>query len=173
MADITGIITVVDFFTFYQLVLDGHTIHLSFTEKKHRKAVKQLQKLSRQIDYLPQRQMSAGELAAMLSRQRSFAEFGQSTFIQAGTVFQQQVWQLISRIPFGETRTYGDLAKRLDTAVSSSSPITCPKVSLIFLKRSRSRNSSATLLPLRSALFIAIAKRSRSSKRLGNPVSGS
>ena len=119
MADITGIITVVDFFTFYQLVLDGHTIHLSFTEKKHRKAVKQLQKLSRQIDYLPQRQMSAGELAAMLSRQRSFAEFGQSTFIQAGTVFQQQVWQLISRIPFGETRTYGDLAKRLGNPMLS------------------------------------------------------
>ena len=119
MADITGIITVVDFFTFYQLVLDGHTIHLSFTEKKHRKAVKQLQKLSRQIDYLPQRQMSAGELAAMLSRQRSFAEFGQSTFIQAGTVFQQQVWQLISRIPFGESRTYGDLAKRLGNPMLS------------------------------------------------------
>jgi methylated-DNA-[protein]-cysteine S-methyltransferase len=29
-----------------------------------------------------------------------------------GTVFQQQVWQLLTQIPFGETITYGTLAKR-------------------------------------------------------------
>ena len=30
-----------------------------------------------------------------------------------GTVFQQQVWELLSRIPFGDAWTYGDLARRL------------------------------------------------------------
>ncbi|MDR5739872.1 MULTISPECIES: methylated-DNA--[protein]-cysteine S-methyltransferase [unclassified Caballeronia] len=30
-----------------------------------------------------------------------------------GTEFQQQVWELLSRIPFGDAWTYGDLARRL------------------------------------------------------------
>lgn len=30
-----------------------------------------------------------------------------------GTAFQRQVWNALLAIPFGETRTYGDLAKRL------------------------------------------------------------
>ena len=30
-----------------------------------------------------------------------------------GDAFQHQVWELISRIPYGQTRTYGDLAKEL------------------------------------------------------------
>ncbi len=33
-----------------------------------------------------------------------------------GTPFQQAVWALISAIPFGGTRTYGDLARRLRTS---------------------------------------------------------
>lgn len=31
----------------------------------------------------------------------------------AGTDFQQRVWQELCAIPFGETRSYGDLAKKL------------------------------------------------------------
>jgi methylated-DNA-[protein]-cysteine S-methyltransferase len=30
-----------------------------------------------------------------------------------GTAFQKDVWQALLRIPFGETRTYGELAKQL------------------------------------------------------------
>jgi len=30
-----------------------------------------------------------------------------------GTVFQRNVWQLLSEIPYGETRTYGDIAMML------------------------------------------------------------
>ena len=32
----------------------------------------------------------------------------------AGTEFQQRVWRELAQIPFGETRSYGQLAKRLD-----------------------------------------------------------
>jgi methylated-DNA-[protein]-cysteine S-methyltransferase len=32
----------------------------------------------------------------------------------AGTEFQQRVWRELTQIPFGETRSYGQLAKRLD-----------------------------------------------------------
>lgn len=30
-----------------------------------------------------------------------------------GTVFQKQVWQILQTIPFGETRTYGDIAREM------------------------------------------------------------
>lgn len=30
-----------------------------------------------------------------------------------GTVFQQKVWQALTEIPFGETRSYGQIAKRI------------------------------------------------------------
>lgn len=33
-----------------------------------------------------------------------------------GTAFRQQVWRALCDIPFGETRTYGDLARKLQTA---------------------------------------------------------
>lgn len=36
-----------------------------------------------------------------------------------GTNFQKRVWNLLSDIPFGETRTYGDLARALDNAGAS------------------------------------------------------
>lgn len=31
-----------------------------------------------------------------------------------GTDFQKRVWQELQAIPYGETRTYGDIAKRID-----------------------------------------------------------
>lgn len=33
-----------------------------------------------------------------------------------GTAFQQKVWQALSRIPYGSTRSYGELAAELGTA---------------------------------------------------------
>lgn len=33
-----------------------------------------------------------------------------------GTVFQRRVWEALSRIPHGQTRSYGDLAEELGTA---------------------------------------------------------
>ena len=36
-----------------------------------------------------------------------------SPFINNGTKFQQKVWRLINKIPYGQTRTYGELAKEL------------------------------------------------------------
>ncbi|MBE6969996.1 MAG: methylated-DNA--[protein]-cysteine S-methyltransferase [Ruminococcaceae bacterium] len=33
-----------------------------------------------------------------------------------GTAFQRRVWEALSRIPYGETRTYGQLAAELQTA---------------------------------------------------------
>ncbi|OON81734.1 methylated-DNA--[protein]-cysteine S-methyltransferase [Streptomyces tsukubensis] len=36
-----------------------------------------------------------------------------------GTPFQRKVWELLTRIPYGETRSYGDLARELGNAGAS------------------------------------------------------
>ena len=36
--------------------------------------------------------------------------------VNQGTVFMNKVWQALEQIPTGETRTYGDLAKSLNTS---------------------------------------------------------
>jgi len=42
-------------------------------------------------------------------RRRQF----EMTYSFAGTAFQQQVWQALLTIPYGETRSYGDLARQI------------------------------------------------------------
>tara|TARA_R110002110_G_scaffold400317_2_gene616668 strand:+ start:23407 stop:23841 length:435 start_codon:yes stop_codon:yes gene_type:complete len=37
----------------------------------------------------------------------------------SGTLFQKKVWLALCRIPFGETRTYGELAKKLNTSAQA------------------------------------------------------
>lgn len=32
-----------------------------------------------------------------------------------GTVFRRKVWQALTNIPYGETRTYGDIARQIDS----------------------------------------------------------
>src|SRR5256712_8421139 len=41
----------------------------------------------------------------------------------AGTLFRRRVWDTLSQIPIGESRTYGELARRLHTAPRA---IGCP-----------------------------------------------
>ena len=36
-----------------------------------------------------------------------------------GSVFQQTVWQALTKIPYGETRTYGEIAKIIDNPQAS------------------------------------------------------
>ena len=36
-----------------------------------------------------------------------------------GTAFQQKVWQMLLEIPYGETATYGDLARKLGKTMSA------------------------------------------------------
>lgn len=76
------------------------------------------------IDYLPRGEPASeptGALAARACRQleRYFAdpEFRFSLpLAPAGTAFRRQVWDAISTIPVGESRSYGELARSLHTA---------------------------------------------------------
>lgn len=50
------------------------------------------------------------QLSEYLSGERTTFELN---LAPQGTAFQRRVWQLLLEIPFGETRTYGQLAKQL------------------------------------------------------------
>jgi methylated-DNA-[protein]-cysteine S-methyltransferase len=51
-----------------------------------------------------------GQLAEYFAGERTAFELPTST---AGDEFQERVWELIARIPYGETTTYGELAREL------------------------------------------------------------
>jgi methylated-DNA-[protein]-cysteine S-methyltransferase len=54
--------------------------------------------------------LAAGQLLEYLSGERVEFDFVTKT---GGNPFQERVWALLRNIPFGETRTYGDLAEQL------------------------------------------------------------
>jgi len=41
-------------------------------------------------------------------------DFSDLTLAPSGTDFQKRVWQVLYKIPFGETRSYGDIARAID-----------------------------------------------------------
>jgi methylated-DNA-[protein]-cysteine S-methyltransferase len=76
------------------------------------------------IEYLPgseRAQAPTDALAARACRQieryLADAQFRFSLpLAPAGTAFRRRVWDTLSQIPIGESRTYGELARRLHTA---------------------------------------------------------
>ncbi|MBI5558907.1 MAG: MGMT family protein [Deltaproteobacteria bacterium] len=105
--------TVAGFPVFYQLLHGDRTIHLTFDEKKHEDAMIRLQKTAGAFSGRPEQRLSAAEFAQLLAEPHPFDQFRQSIFISWGTPFQQQVWDLLCRIPRGATETYGALAAKL------------------------------------------------------------
>jgi methylated-DNA-[protein]-cysteine S-methyltransferase len=76
------------------------------------------------INYLPLRERAQAPTDALAERacrqlERYFAD-PQFRFTlplaPGGTDFRQRVWQAISQIPIGESRTYGELARQLRSA---------------------------------------------------------
>lgn len=94
---------------------EENIIHVSFTRKKHERAKKQLAGQGSRVEFKTIRQED-------FSYNKVFEEYFSgslsnlpvtidSPFIDAGSNFQQRVWQQISAIPYGETSTYKRLAE--------------------------------------------------------------
>lgn len=96
--------------TLWGLVENHHIIHLSFDLARHQAAMDDA--TLAQLAAAGQQRLCA-LLPATLHRQTPFAVLAKTPFIQQGTPFQKRVWQAISTIPFGATRTYGELAAQL------------------------------------------------------------
>lgn len=89
-------------------------IHSTFDKDVYRKAVNFLKKSFTGAVFVPVDQacrmfseyFSGGRLLPSRPVWSPFVEY-------CGTEFRKRVWDLIAGIPYGETRTYGELAKRL------------------------------------------------------------
>jgi len=86
---------------------DGKLTGIYFSDRKHAPAPKKDWRLDPKHPVL---QQAAVELQEYLAgRRKSFT----APLCSAGTDFQSKVWQQIAQIPYGETITYTDLARRV------------------------------------------------------------
>ncbi len=91
------------------LIHNNKITHLSFDHKRHEKICSSLEVST--LSVKEQEKLCSFLFTVLQGETVSFP--ADSPFIQEGTSFQQEVWQSLSRIPFGETRTYGDIAQEL------------------------------------------------------------
>lgn len=102
------------------VILTGEEIaHLSFAAEARTMALDFLNKNNITVGQLPSHLPLASRLREILSdyaagrRHTLPAPYLDSPFWRQGTPFQRRVWTEIGRIPYGTTRTYGELAARL------------------------------------------------------------
>ena len=98
---------------FYAIICPKSTLHISFDNNSHQQALRWISKQSAVADHSKNISLSTQDLRQILTNNTLFPPFSFSPFLTQGTPFQKKVWSLIEEIPFGETRTYGTLAKQL------------------------------------------------------------
>jgi methylated-DNA-[protein]-cysteine S-methyltransferase len=100
--------------SFYCIVAGkDNIIHLTFAQEKHKRAIKLLTDNKQTVTKGKHEEFSFSPVfqdyfTGHLTR---FPMKIFSPFISFGTDFQKQVWAGIAEIPYGQTRTYGDLAR--------------------------------------------------------------
>ncbi|GLH72614.1 methylated-DNA--protein-cysteine methyltransferase [Geothrix limicola] len=98
----------------FQVAFDaeGALIYLGFAGREYRESLRV--KVARQATALDP---DAGVLARLKEQLEAYAAGTRRTFDIPlrlhGTPFEQRVWAALQRIPFGETRSYGQLAAEL------------------------------------------------------------
>jgi O-6-methylguanine DNA methyltransferase len=102
---------------FHALAWNNKLLHLSFAQAahdliKHRLQARYPAGLFSFSERL-QTEISERLLVFAAGRKQKFSCSVHPLLLESGTAFQQRVWRLLSRIPYGETRTYGDLAREL------------------------------------------------------------
>lgn len=96
------------------ICLDNLPAHLTFSPERHATAKQWLEKHlgaacitdSADCHYFADLLVEFFE-----GRRQNFPSPARSPFIEKGTKFQRHVWDCIAEIPYGETKTYGELAK--------------------------------------------------------------
>jgi len=92
-------------------------VHLTFDLDGHHRARKKIVSLSSKVGFMKNRELDKLVEEAVA---RYMEGDSRQVHLQTGTLlcgqgtdFQKQVWQQISRIDYGSTRTYGDIARSL------------------------------------------------------------
>lgn len=90
-------------------------IHLSFSLERHEMAKQWLRKYHTPacIEHTDRHSFADLLKEFFEGRCRKFPPPAKSPFVGKGTGFQRCVWERIAEIPYGETKTYGDLARSL------------------------------------------------------------
>lgn len=96
------------------LVSDGH--HLLRVSMDRQKYAAEIQPDWVEKRNVPSLQMAAEQLQSYFAGKRS--DFDLPLSFQ-GTEFQKRVWHCLTRIPYGETISYGELARRVGNAKAS------------------------------------------------------
>lgn len=102
--------------TLQVICLGNLPIHLAFSTERHERAKEWLKKQLGTADIIEStdRHCFADLLGEYFTgRLRKFPAQVGSPFVKKGTDFQKRVWEQIAKIPYGETRTYGELAKAM------------------------------------------------------------
>lgn len=98
------------------ICIDNLPVHLSFDPERHELAKLWLKK-TLGFACLPNstdRHCFVDLLTEFFKgRRREFPPQARSPFVEKGTEFQRRVWKGIAEIPYGETKTYGELAQAL------------------------------------------------------------
>jgi methylated-DNA-[protein]-cysteine S-methyltransferase len=96
----------------------GPPLHLTFSLASHEKACQRLAREGAQIAPMAaaQGQVLARLLTEILTGRRPPGPLPDSPWVRRGTPLQKRVWALLLMIPYGETRTYGQLARALGNA---------------------------------------------------------
>lgn len=98
---------------FYAILSKTLTWHITCDNHRHQQAANHID--SRELCFQQPVNMTItpNDLKKILRDKAFFPPYSSSPFLIQGTPFQKQVWNLIEGIPFGSTRTYGELAKQL------------------------------------------------------------
>jgi len=113
----TEIIFKADICTFHIITRGEEIAHLTFTITHHRRALDIIASIhhNRTIRKEPTTSIPiCRELTEYLTGgRRKFSLAASPFFLERGTPLQQQIWRLIAAIPYGQTRTYGDIGRAL------------------------------------------------------------
>ncbi|MFH7320783.1 methylated-DNA--[protein]-cysteine S-methyltransferase [Desulfurivibrio sp. D14AmB] len=107
--------------TCWFILADGGPVRVDFLATDHRRAVLTLRQWGAMVGDGSREAGSAAirlvqqHLAAYLAGESRcfFADPPPSPFLAAGSGFQQEVWRQIAAIPYGETRSYGEIGQAL------------------------------------------------------------
>ena len=98
---------------FYAIISEKSIFHISFDQDRHARALNSIKKEFTHLNTPQNISISTSQLRQLLTDTTLLPPYTSSPFLHRGTPFQQNVWTLIEKIPFGETKTYGDLATQL------------------------------------------------------------
>ena len=98
------------------ICLDDFPVHLTFSPERHATAKQWLEK-HLGVACIPDstdRHYFTALLGEFLEgRRQNLPSPARSPFVEKGTEFQRRVWDCIAEIPYGETKTYGELAQAI------------------------------------------------------------